>query len=342
MLILLSWCLAVIAADDPQAAADRASRARVIDEIAATLNSDYVFPEVATRMAAALRDALHAGRYDRATAASELAALLTRDLQAISHDGHLRVDAMPASPLAADARDDATARTMAAWNNHGFVRVERLPGNVGYVKLDSFAAGDDAELTASNAMSFLADTSALIFDLRDNGGGSPDMIVWLASYLLDEPVHLNSFFNRRTGATTETWSRAEVPGRRYDAEKPVYVLTSKRTFSAAEEFTYDLKNLERAVVVGETTGGGAHPVFPHRLNAEMVMSVPFARAINPITNTNWEGTGVLPDIAVKASDALYAAELDALAQIDKSVSQPLQKADVQDALRQVKAKYPKY
>jgi C-terminal processing protease CtpA/Prc len=148
----------------------------------------------------------------------------------------------------------------------------------------------------------------LIIDLRDNGGGRPDMVAYLSSYLFDSRTHLNDLWTRRTDKTEEFWTRDTIPGRRFGGVKPVYVLTSAQTFSGGEEFTYNLKNLKRATIVGETTGGGAHPVSGHRIDEHFRIDVPFARAINPITHTNWEGVGVTPDVVVPAKDALDTAQ----------------------------------
>jgi C-terminal processing protease CtpA/Prc len=156
-------------------------------------------------------------------------------------------------------------------------------------------------------MGFVAHTDALIFDLRQNGGGDPAMVTFIASYLFDKPTHLNDLYNRKEDSTQQFWTLSYVPGERL-AKQPVFVLTSKRTFSGAEEFCYDLKNQKRATIVGETTGGGAHPVGGHPVADYFMVGVPFAKAINPITKTNWEGTGVEPDVKVSAADALTTAE----------------------------------
>lgn len=142
---------------------------------------------------------------------------------------------------------------------------------------------------------------------RDNGGGSPGMVAFVSSYLFDKRTHLNDLWTRRTKETKQFWTRDTVPGRRFGGTKPVYVLTSAHTFSGAEEFTYNLKNLKRATIIGEVTGGGAHPVAGHRIDEHFMIGVPFTRAINPITHTNWEGVGVKPDIAVPANEALETA-----------------------------------
>jgi C-terminal processing protease CtpA/Prc len=233
----------------------------------------------------------------------------------VSRDKHVGVDYFP-RPLPPDpprdakpsAEDEARRTRSLAAGNCSFVRVERLAGNVGYLRFDGFAPPEPCAETVAAAMTFVAGTQGLIVDLRENRGGSPDMVALVSSYLFDRRTHLNDLWTRSTGTTREYWTRDSVAGRRFGGEKPVIVLTSSRTFSAAEEFTYNLKALGRATVVGETTGGGAHPVDGHRIDDHFVVAVPVARAVNPVTRTNWEGTGIEPDVKVPASDAMAAAQ----------------------------------
>jgi len=299
---------------------DAVARARAVAGAAALLDSFYVFPEVARRMGDSLRARLARKTYDSYTNGIMFATRLNDDLAEIAHDKHLRVDysarALPpdeslpvgAPPPPPSPEDQAREREFLDRINCGFVRAEQLPGNVGYLKFNMFVDVDLCATTASAAMTFLAGTRALIIDLRENGGGSPGMVAFVSSYLFDRRTHLNDLWTRRTGKTEEFWTRDSVPGRRFGGEKPIYVLTSARTFSGAEEFTYNLKTLKRATIVGETTGGGAHPVAGHRIDEHFIIGVPFARAINPITHTNWEGVGVKPDVIVPANDALATAQ----------------------------------
>ena len=192
--------------------------------------------------------------------------------------------------------------------NCGFRKAEVLDGNVGYLKFDFFANPDLCGATASAAMNFLASTRALIIDMRENSGGSPPMVALVASYLLPPHTHINDLWTRSTDSTEQFFTRDSVAGRHYGVDKPVYMLTSHDTFSGGEEFTYDLKTQQRATIIGETTGGGAHPVRGRRIDDHFMIGVPFARAINPITRTNWEGTGVEPDIKVPADQALAKAQ----------------------------------
>ena len=304
---------------------DAATRTRVIDGAVAKLNEYYVFPETAKKMAEAVQARLKSGAYDAITDADDFASKLTEDLRAVSHDKHLGVNFSaqvipnrepaanppPPDPATLEQRRTQVVRR----NNCAFERVEWLPSNIGYLKFNGFAGPELCGPTVTTAMSFLANVDALIIDLRSNGGGSPEMVAFISSYLFAERTHLNNLYNRKEDKTVEFWTR-DVPGTRL-AKQPVFVLTSKRTFSGAEEFSYNLKNLKRATIIGETTGGGAHPVSGHRIDDHFGIGVPFARAINPISKTNWEGTGVEPDVKVPASEALEVAKRMAAEQIKK-------------------------
>ena len=294
---------------------DAPTRARLINGMIAELDTFYVFPDVAKRMADSLRARLARGAYDANDNGMSFAVRLNEELREVGHDKHLRFDysaqalpPQPASPTTPSPEVIARRRQQMDESNCGFVKVELLPGNVGYVKFNQFADPELCAATASAAMNFVAASRALIIDLRENGGGSPAMVSYIASYLFSQRTHLNDLWSRRTGKTEEFWTTDSVPGRKFGGEKPVFVLTSSRTFSGAEEFSYDLETQKRATIVGETTGGGAHPVSGHRLDEHFVIGVPGARAINPITHTNWEGVGVAPDVKVPAEQALTTAQ----------------------------------
>jgi C-terminal processing protease CtpA/Prc len=161
--------------------------------------------------------------------------------------------------------------------------------------------------TVVAAMALVAHADAIIFDLRQNGGGQPAMVTLIASYLFDKPTHLIDIYNCKENSTTQNWTLWYLPGPKL-TKQPVFVLTSKRTLSGAEEFAFDLKNQKRATIVGETTGGGAHPVSGHTVADYFMVGVPFAKSLDPVTKTNWEGTGVQPDVKVPSADALETAE----------------------------------
>jgi hypothetical protein len=292
---------------------DAAMKARVIDGALAKLNEFYVSPELAKQTEVAIRARQQKGEFDSATSGSAFAAMLTADLRDVSHDKHLRVDfspvPLPEQPQSVTPGPEALAsmRRRMERSNCGFEKVEILPGNIGYVRFDMFAPPDICGPTAIAAMNFIGNADAVIFDLRGNGGGDPKMVALMCTYLFAEPTHLNDAWERKSGETQQYWTLSYVPGKRLDTQS-VYVLTSHQTFSGAEEFSYDLQNLKRGTIVGETTGGGAHMVRGERIDAHFMIGVPFADAINPISKTNWEGTGVVPDVKVPADDALSTAE----------------------------------
>lgn len=304
----------------PDSAIDAATRAQVIDRALAALTTSYVFPDVAAKVATAIRDSARAARYDAITSAIRFAELLTADLQAISHDKHLRVS-YSASPILDDGphngppteAERARLHARAQRTNAEFVKVERLPGNIGYLRIDAFLSPDDAGPRAAAAMSFIADTDALILDLRDNHGGEPASVALLVSYLFadTDQVHINDIYSHLDDSTRQFWTSSSLPGRRYP-NKPVYVLTSHVTFSGGEECAYDLQSLKRATVVGEVTGGGANGGSPIKVADHFAVLVPTGRSVNPMTKTNWEGVGVKPDIATPAAKALDTAYRAAL------------------------------
>lgn len=324
----------------PDMMLDAKTRNAVIDGVLAQLNQAYVFPDRAAEMERGIRDRVRKREYDRITSAAEFADSLTSHLQAVSRDKHLRVRysnaVLPVIRQGSEPPPEVRERQRAQMRmtNFGFEKVERLPGNVGYLELRGFSGAEEAQATATAAMNFLANTDALIVDLRRNGGGSPEMVRFLSSYLFgSKPVHLNSLYWRPGNRTDEFWTLAEIPGKRFGENKPVYVLTSNRTFSGAEEFSYNLQNLKRATIVGETTGGGAHPGGPRRVNDHFEVWVPSGRAINPITKTNWEGTGVKPDVAVPAPQALKTAHVAALRSLLEGTTDPQWKNQLQQLIR---------
>jgi C-terminal processing protease CtpA/Prc len=297
---------------------DAAAKKQTVEALFTSMNQYYVFPDKAKEAEKAVKARLASGAYDGVKDGAEFAKLVTEDMRKVCQDAHLHVRFSETKlPEREEARQPtqaeiAEARRQTLRGNAGLQRVERLPGNVGLIKINGF---HDPELAAEPiraAMDFVANTDALIFDLRDNGGGDPSTVQLLCSYLFGEkPVHLNDIYFRPENRTTEFWTLKSVPGKRYE-DREVYVLTSKRTGSGAEEFAYNLKNLKRATIVGSSTWGGANPGGMIRLNDHFSAFVPSGRAINPITKTNWEGVGVQPDVEVAPEGALKAAHVLAL------------------------------
>lgn len=296
---------------------DAATRQKTIDAISSKLTEYYVYPDVAAKMVEAVHEHQKQGDYSSITDGNEFADALSRDLRAVSHDKHLFVAYNPftlpeqsgpsAGPREPSPGEEARFRTMLEQQNCTFSKLEILNHNIGYVKFDAFPPPDICGPTVVAAMNFLAHTDALIFDLRENHGGHPDMVDFMVSYLFRQPTHINDLTYRHDNETHQYWTLAWVPGPRF-VDQPVYVLTSHETFSGGEEFTFDLKTQKRATIVGETTGGGAHPVRAMPAGDHFTIDVPVGRPINPVTKGDWEGKGIEPDVKVSAADALTTAE----------------------------------
>jgi hypothetical protein len=319
----------VIALPDDGSLADQQLTGReIVTKALELLQANYVFPEIAERAATAVRARLEAGEYDNLDEIA-LTDLLTEHLEEVCQDKHLRVrlgggpgpggaGAEPDEPPDYETRL-ARARKRGRLVNFQISRVERLDGNVGYVDLRGFPPPEAAGPAITAAMELVAGTYALIFDLRHNHGGSPDGVVFWCSYLFAEKTHLNDIFFAETGETKQFWSLSYVTGTRY-LDRPVYVLTSKHTFSGGEDFCYTLQAQGRAEIIGETTGGGAHPTRGFPVSPAVHIGIPDARSINPVTGTNWQGTGVVPDTPVPADqayDVAYAKALRHVLELDE-------------------------
>jgi retinol-binding protein 3 len=307
-LFVFALTAVVLGQSAPPATVEKTERDRVIEALATKLRAGYVLPEAVGRITQALRSAASAGEYD-GKAPEEFADALGRTLRDSGHDKHFAVFYAPVSPDTAPPPVERRERL-----NFGFGKLERLRGNVGYLELVNFSElRQQSAETASALLSTLANFDAIIVDLRKNSGGHDPMMAFIASYFFDPtPVHLNDIYWRDTNETTQFWTAAFVPGRRA-ARQPLYILTSGSTFSGAEGFCYSLQNLKRALVVGETTGGGAHSSRgPQRLTQSFTAIIPVARSVSPITKTNWEGRGVTPDLVTSAEASLGVAHLHAL------------------------------
>jgi hypothetical protein len=301
---------------------DDKTRGQVIQALERELNRAYVFPEKATAVERELNARQRQHVYDALVSRLAFAGAVTEDLQRVTHDKHLRVEADCSRGAAARPGREHRAPPAAADQPRVFGQGRRLDGNVAYVEIATFGVpGDQARDEIRDTMSAAADAAAIILDVRNNGGGEADTVALVSSYLFgSEPVHLNSLYWRVSDRTDDFFTDPRVQGAKFGPAKPVYVLTSGRTFSAAEEFTYNLQARKRAVVVGENTGGGAHPGDLASLPHGFTVFVPSGRAINPVTNTNWEGTGVKPDVAVASDAALDTAHKLALEKVGSSTS----------------------
>ncbi len=294
-----------------------AERKRIVDAVVANLKAHYVDRDVAKRMADALLAHEQRGD-DDAVLGDAFANLLTAQMRDVSHDMHLEMvyseSPLPNQPSEPTGEERARYRTRMERENCTFEKVATLPYNIGYLKLDSFPDTSVCQPMAVAAMASLNHVDAVIFDLRDNTGGYPNMVLFMASYLFDHPEYM---YNPRENISPRSWTSSPVPGNSL-ADKPVYILTSSSTWSGAEQFCYDLKMLKRATLVGETTRGGAHAGTWYRIDDHYGMGIPETRPINPFSDKDWEGVGVVPDLKVEAATALRTAEQLATKQLRKN------------------------
>ncbi len=324
---------------------DAATRTAVVESLAVAVQRWYVFPDRGAGLAKDLRRRAAKHEYDAITSQREFADSLRAHMQAFTHDGHMRVH-YRAEPWPKQAENEGPppaeerARQLAVErrSNFGFNRVERLPGNVGYLDLRSFSGLPEAHATAIAAMNFLANCDAIIVDVRRNGGGDPDLLQTVITYFLapGDKLHINDFYLRQGDRTEQYWSAANVPGPRLNG-KPLYVLTSPLTGSCAEEFAYDVQTHKLGTLYGATTAGAANPggLFP--LSDHLAAFIATGRAINPVTHTNWEGVGVKPDQPVPPGDALREAHVAAITKLLEKPADEDHRAMLNRALDRAKA-----
>ncbi|MGD3111233.1 S41 family peptidase [Streptomyces sp. YGL11-2] len=290
-----------------------AGNAQIVDAALERVVAGYVFPERAAELDAAIRGRLAVGEYDGLSGPA-LCETVTAHLQEVCADKHLRL-LWQDEPQSVDPADDDAGRAaflaLLRAESQGIRRVERLDGNVGRITVRWIADAGEGGRAIGAAMELVAHTRALLLDLRECQGGSPaGAALWCSYFFPDGDVHLNDFYERCTDSVRQYWTTAHLPAPRYP-DRPVYVLTSATTFSGGEDVAYTLQALGRAVVVGETTRGGAHPTGRHPVTEHITVTVPTARTVNAVTGTNWEGVGVRPDRAVPAERALEAAYAEA-------------------------------
>lgn len=292
----------------------------VINGISTALEDEYIFPNVAKQISTVLKENLHAGKYDKYTDLHELSDRLTQDIRSLNRDVHLNVIHTPNSPggmrmvMRGGPGSGISEQRLKqlSRDNFGFESVEILEGNIGYLNITSFVDPTYAGKTAAAAMEYLYHTDAIIFDVRDNRGGAGEMYQLLASYLFDQgPLQLNEIYWPKEDRRYQTWTLPHLPGERMP-NKDVYILTSAKTGSAAEVFSYTLKHHERATLVGEVTVGAANPVSPTRISEEFSVWMSKGEAKHPITRSNWEGKGVIPHVKTSRTEALQTAHSLAL------------------------------
>ncbi|KPJ89636.1 MAG: hypothetical protein AMS18_12315 [Gemmatimonas sp. SG8_17] len=311
---ILLWCIcacpAAVHAQQPSSLGNRTYKNELIEEIARLLESKYVLPDKAKGYAEEFRLRSAAGYYDSYQDAAEFAAKVTADLVAITNDSHISLRVIQSSDVgdntASSLRHPARLARLGSIENLGFYKLDWIEGNVGYLDLRRFYPISESKGMVDAAMRFLADADAIIIDLRENQGGAGESLPYLCSYFFEYPTQLTGYYSREDDFLTEFWTAKEITGERRPGV-PLFLLTSDRTFSAAEAFAYDMKVSNRATLVGDSTKGGAHSVDLYQINDQFEIYISTARAINPVTSSNWEGTGVIPDVVVPSESALDTA-----------------------------------
>ena len=306
--------LAVTATSSVSAQFTQTDKRMALDSVFSILEMKYIFPEVASKMENTVRARYLSGSYDTIQSAAVFAKLLTKQLQEISCDQHLKVEYSPRVTSSLTNEKKGSGNGYLNWllpllkeNKYGIAEKKILAGNIGYLNLPLFGPLEYCADSIIGAMRFVENTDALIIDLRACRGSLDEYAIpFFASYFFQEPVHLSDFYDRAKDFTQQFWTAAWVPGKKY-VNKPVYILTSGRTFSGGEAIAFSLQQQKRAVVVGEVTRGGAHPTELYEAGNLFKVAVPYARTIDPVTKTNWEGTGVQPDTLTPANKALYMA-----------------------------------
>jgi retinol-binding protein 3 len=349
MLMCLVWVPALHAdtkSETISAAISAVERQQLVAALADALRGRYVFPQVAKTTADALRSDMRKRVFDQCKTGPDLAAALTQRLREITQDKHLGVS-YSAEPLESDRPSELTPaqiqerqtlrRQRIQARNFSIARVERLKHNVGYINIVGFEPAEEAGEAIASAMRLVAYTDALIIDLRENGGGYPSGVAQLESYFFNGRTHLNDMYIRDGNLIEETWTLDELAGPRYGEKRPVYLLTSRNTFSGGEDMAYTIQQLKRVTIVGEITGGGANPGSDVRLNDHFSAFIPFARAINPITKDNWEGSGVQPDVETSADNALKAAHVLALKAISALETDASKVNDIQALIAELES-----
>jgi C-terminal processing protease CtpA/Prc len=286
---------------------DNKHKMKVLQKIDSLLETKYVLPEMAKKYAVEFKKKYESGNYKSYTNSKEFADQVTADLISITNDKHIDLRVIESSDIG--EKPESTLRHPVRYyllgikENKGFSKLEWIDGNIGYLDIRRFYYLTDIKDLVDAAMKFLSNANAIIIDLRENGGGSGD---YLSSYFLEYPTQLNSWYYREDDFLEEYWISKET-GIKPLTDVPLFLLTSKRTFSAAESFAYDMKVRKRAIIVGDSTKGGAHSVDLYKIDDQFEIYIPTSRAINPLTGENWEGTGVVPDISVPSEFALDTA-----------------------------------
>jgi hypothetical protein len=300
---------------------------RIINEVRDKLEKVYPYPEVEIRTGNGIYRNFEDDKYSACKTPNDFAKQLSRDLENISNDVHLAIFYDPQMAARIRERQKETQKSSFAalrveefrWTNFGFKELKILDGNIGYLDLRTFFPRKYAGETAIASMNFFSNCKALIIDLRNNGGGWDDMVMFLASYFFDrdDPEVISIARSTLDGAYHSSTISSYVSGKNL-SDIPIYILTSNRTASAAEAFANIMKHMnENATLVGEKTDGAENPVGRVIICDEYILRIPCWQKMYSATDTGWEGIGVEPDIEVKAKNTLFMAHLDAVKKLSR-------------------------
>ncbi len=290
---------------------DNRYKKEVIDKLSELIQDLYIYPEIAKKTNAYLNKEYKDGAFDSCQDNQTFAIALTKAVQNINKDKHMRI--MSNEPYKAtdnNLKEKAEQRMGQINNyrnyNHGYKALQLLEGNVAYLDLRGFSPLDRAKENADASMKLMSYSDAIIIDLTNNGGGDPSMVQYLCSYFFEKKVHLNTLFYREGNRTEEYWTLEKVEGKKM-TDIPLFVMIGEKTFSGAEEFAYNMQTQKRAILIGQTSAGGANPGNTVGINEYLAVFIPTGKAINPVTNTSWEGVGVYPEILTKKEETFDQA-----------------------------------
>jgi len=284
-----------------------------IGKLSVLIQDFYIYPDVAKKTGEHLYKQYEAGYFDQCKDNESFATVLTASVQTVNKDKHMKIMSNASYIAPENTLEAKAAHRMGQINNyrsinHGFKELKMLEGNVAYLDLRMFAPMDRAKEMVDANMKLLSLSDAVIIDLTHNGGGDPSMVQYLCSYFFDKKLHLNSLYYREGDRTQEYWTLEEVGGKKM-VEIPLFIMIGEETFSGAEEFAYNMQTQKRATLIGQTSAGGANPGGTRGINEHLSVFIPTGKAINPITNTNWEGVGVQPEIQTKKEETFRQVQI---------------------------------
>jgi hypothetical protein len=296
----------------------------ILDKAFVLLKANYIFPNTVNVMEREIYKKLSTGAYAKFTSVEDFLKNINADLERSGNDRHIDIfyDPSRVKQIDAEAKNedskpvyDPRFLLRAKYENYMVRKAERLEGNVGYLKFNAFVDPELSKPTLTAAMNFISNSSALIIDLRQNGGGDSRTLSFLLNYFLPDSTLVSQRRSRMNKEIRNMYIEKDPAVKKIAKDVPVYILTSKRTSSAAEAFAYTLQAFKRGIVVGDTTNGEANPGYLFSLNKEMYMMIPAFESTNAVTKTNWQGKGVVPDIKLAADKAHLMAQAKAYEQL---------------------------